>query len=269
MNKIDSLYQELLKKEVVTSDDIKEVASKILGNKSFQYIYDEYLKKLKETGKLLHPRKGLYIAVPPVKIDDNSFQPDRYLLASKIQEPYYLGYHTALEIHGSAYSSYNIIYIVVLESNKFRGFEFKGIEYRPIYSSYFKKGIKNIQHKGQNISVSSPSRTFIDCIDRPRYAGGWEECLKSLESLTGVSSDDLKNILDSFDKDILYRKTGLILEIFQNDPYYEGILEEIRPYLKENIGSSPMYLSEGSKSELNKDWKLYVPYGFQELLRGV
>ena len=57
-------------------------------------------------------------------------------------------------------------------------------------------GLKKINHKNQKIIVSSPSRTFLDCIERPEYSGGWEECLKSLESLAGVKSNELKQLLD-------------------------------------------------------------------------
>lgn len=270
MTKIESLYHELLKIEVATTEEIKAIASKILNESySFRYIYNEYLSKLKRSGKLLHPRRGLYIAVPPLMIGKGSFQPDRYLVASKIQEPYYLGYHTALEVHGTAYSEYNEVYIVVHPDKKFREFEFRGINYRAVYNSCSDLGLENIKHKEQMIVTSSPSRTFIDCIDRPEYSGGWEECLKSLESLPGVNSQDIRDILEAKKKDILYRKTGLVLSFFTDNPYYEGVLSELEPYLKENIGVSPMYLSRDSKSDLNEEWMLYIPEGFQDLLRGV
>lgn len=270
MTKLESLYHELLKIEVATSEEIQDIASKIFKDQSsFKYVYNEYLSKLKESGKLLHPRRGLYVAVPPLKINERSFQPDRYLMASKIQEPYYLGYHTALEIHGVAYSEYNEVYVVVPSDKKFREFEFKDITYRPVYNSFYKLGVQEIDHKDQNIAVSSPSRTFLDCIDRPDHSGGWEECLKSLESLAGVKAKDIKMMLDSLGKDMLYRKTGLILSLFNDNPYYEGLLSELKPHLKENIGTSPMYLYKGSKNELNEEWMLYVPREFQSILRGV
>lgn len=270
MTKIESLYHELLKKEVVTSEEIQKIASNILGKeRSFRYIYNEYIKKLKGSGKLLHPRRGLYVAVPPQNIYENSFQPDRYLMASKIREPYYLGFHTALEIHGVAYSSYDEVYIVVPPEKRFTPFEFKQVSYSPAFDSSNRTGIKKMTHKGQELVVSSPSRTFLDCIDRPRYAGGWEECLKSLESLGGVKSKDIKNILDERQKDMLYRKTGFILSLFDENPYYEGILSQIKPYLKENIGDYPMYLNKSSKNEFDEEWNLYVPSGFEDILKGI
>ncbi|MFO7791851.1 MAG: type IV toxin-antitoxin system AbiEi family antitoxin [Thermoplasmata archaeon] len=271
MTKRETLYHELLKKQVVDKEDIERITKKILDRKdiSYQYIYNEYITKLKQEGKLLHPKRCLYVAVPPTKINDESFTPDKYLIASKVQQGYYLGYHTALEIHGSAYSYFNDVYIVVEPNRKFRSFEFKNILYEPVYNSFQKVGLQKIDHKGQKIVLSSPSRTFLDCIDRPQYSGGWEECLKSLESLVGVKAKDIKMMLDSLGKDMLYRKTGLILSLFNGNPYYEGLLSELKPHLKENIGTFPMYLYKGSKNELNEEWMLYVPREFQSILRGV
>jgi len=271
MTKIDLLYQKLLKKEVIRYKDIEDIASTILKTRhtSPRYISTEYINRLCQQGKLLHPQRGLYIAVQPTLINDPSFQPDKYLIASKLQSPYYLGYHTALELHGCAYSSYNAIYTVVPYEKKFRPFTFKQIAYQPVFTSYPNLGVKKRFHKNQGIQLSSPSRTFLDCIDRPDYAGGWEECLKSLEGLSGVTAQELKHLLATIHKDILYRKTGLVLDLFAQNPYYRGILEELHSFLEKHIGDSPMYIKKGPKSTLHTTWNVYVPVGFNELLRGV
>lgn len=271
MTKVELLYQKLLKKEVVRYNEIEKIASKILEKKSvsFHYVYNEYINKLRKTNKLLHPQRGIYVAVPPTKINDDSFQPDKYLIASKIQKPYYLGYHTALEMYGCAYSSYNQAYIVVPSNKKFRAFEFKHIRYQPVFHSHSHIGLKKMNYKNQKISVSSPSKTFLDCINHPTYAGGWEECLKSLESLTGVNETDLKQLLNTIGKDMLFRKTGLILNLLDDNPYYQGLLSTLKKYLKEKMGNSPMYLMQGVKSKLDKEWNLYVPIGFTDFMRGI
>ena len=117
--------------------------------------------------------------------------------------------------------------------------------------------------------VSSASRTFLDCIERPEYAGGWEECLKSLESLAGVQANELKQLLNKIGKDMLFRKTGLILYLLDKNPYYQGILSNLKPFLTKKMGKSPMYLTKGAKSELDKNWRLYVPIGFKDVIRGI
>ena len=271
MTKLELLYQELLRREVVRYKEIEDIASDIVEKKpiSFRYLYNEYINKLRRADKLLHPQRGIYVAVPPTKINDSSYQPDKYLIASKVQNPYYLGYHTALELHGCAYSNYNEAYIVVSPNKKFRGFDFKNIRYRPIFNSQNQIGLKQINYKNHRIMVSTASRTFLDCIERPEYSGDWEECLKSLESLVGVKANELKKILDKIGKDMLFRKTGFILNLFNENPYYQGILSNLQTYLTKKIGKSPMYLKEGVKSELDKNWRLYYPIGFKDIIRGI
>jgi len=48
-------------------------------------------------------------------------------------------------------------------------------------------------YQGGKVRVSSKERTFIECINRIQYAGGWEECVKSLESLGGLNMEKLSN----------------------------------------------------------------------------
>jgi len=271
MTKLELLYQELLKREVVTYKEIEDIFKEI-GEKpsvSFRYLYTEYIHKLLQKGKLLHPQKGLYVAVPPTKINVNSYQPDKYLIASKIQSLYYLGFHTALELYGCAYSVYNEIYIVVPSEQKFRNFTFKQIHYRPVFTAYATKGVKKRLHKNHELIMSTPSRTFLDCINRPEYVGGWEECLKSLEGLSGVNAQEIQQLLTTIRKDMLFRKTGFILTLLSDNPYYTGLIDTLQPFLQRHIGTSPMYLKKGIKSTLNTSWKLYVPIGFEYYLKGV
>lgn len=59
-----------------------------------------------KTGRLINLRRGLYAVVPPnTSAADHSI--DVYLLAGRIADDSVLAYHTALEIHGIAYSVFN------------------------------------------------------------------------------------------------------------------------------------------------------------------
>ena len=75
MTKLELLYQELLKKEVVRYKEIEEIASEIVEKQpvSFRYLYNEYINRLRRSDKLLHPQRGIYVVVPPTKINEDSF----------------------------------------------------------------------------------------------------------------------------------------------------------------------------------------------------
>ncbi len=228
MTKLERLNIEIHKRGVLTSDELFELASEVLENEEmdYRYLYTEYLHKLLQRGKIVRPRRGIYVAVDPTS--DTIGKDYRYIIASKIRSKYYLGFHTALELHGCAYSWFKKVTICIPHGSQFRHFEFQDSRYVSVSTSYPDKGIENISRRGHQLIISNPSRTFLDCLDRPKMAGGWEEVLKSLSSLPGVKGEELLSILGSFKIKVCYRKAGYVLDILKNNPYYEGILEEIQ-----------------------------------------
>jgi predicted transcriptional regulator of viral defense system len=125
-------------------------------------------------------------------------------------------------------------------------------------------------HAGNKIIVSSPSRTFIDCIDHYHICGGYEEVLKSIESLGSVTIEGILRTLEMYDKDSLYRSTGYILQIMQKtSPYYSDITDKDLKRIQIKTGGKPRYLIKDTPSEYNKQWNLYVPKNFETLLEGI
>lgn len=103
-----------------------------------------------------------------------------------------------------------------------------------------------------------------------QYAGGWEECLKSLQVLKGLDFNKILGYLDSYGNELLARKTGLVLELLRdNSVFYEHLSESVLKKLHGKIGERPRYLTRERPVVLNEKWRLYVPPKFEENLRGV
>jgi predicted transcriptional regulator of viral defense system len=130
-------------------------------------------------------------------------------------------------------------------------------------------GTEVIDRNGHRMTVSDPTRTFVDCLDRPHLAGGWEEALKSLESLPGVQGEDLVSILRAYDKRILFRKVGRVLELLGPNMYYEGVLESVENVLREELGGQPLYMDRRAPGPLNVRWNVYDVPGLDRMLDGV
>ena len=271
MTKLERLNIEIRKRGVLTSNELFELASEILENEKldYRYLYTEYLHKLLERGKIARPRRGIYVAVDPTSTGDSIGKNYRYLIASKIRSEYYLGFHTALELHGCAYSWFKKVTICLPHRTQFRPFEFRDSRYVPVSTSYPEKGIESISRRGHQLIISNPSRTFLDCLDRPRLAGGWEEVLKSLSSLPGVKGEELLSILRSFDRKVCYRKVGYVLDILNDNPYYEGILEEIQDSFSEHTRGSPVYMDRNHPGEYNEKWNIYLIPNMNRMLEGI
>jgi len=270
VTKIEALYRALLRMKVVSFDDIVEQASRIIdAGPDRRYIYRKYVNRLVGSGKLERIRKGLYIVLSPLE-EPKKHTINKLLIASKIREEYYLGFHTALEYYGCASSFYNEACTCVKAKDRFDPFQYKRFRFRPVFVKNVTLQVEKKHYKGSFIRISSKERTFVECIDKVQYAGGWEECIKSLEGLGGLNIKKLLNLLHNYKSGILLRRVGYVLELLRKrSPFYEHIDDRLLNDIKEQIKGPPRYLIRGEKGPLNRRWKLYVPESFEEKLRGI
>jgi predicted transcriptional regulator of viral defense system len=138
-------------------------------------------------GHVLSVRRGLY-AVVPGGADPEKAAIDPYLLAARMTEDAVLAYHTALEFHGRAYSTYHRF--TYLTSQRSRVVTFRNYEFRPALlpavlasRGQLDFGVITRERAGLPVRVTSLERTLVDVLDRPALAGSWEEIWRSLESV--------------------------------------------------------------------------------------
>ncbi len=268
--KTERLYTALLPMKVVNFDDIEEAAQTIIGKDvDRRYIYRKYVDRLVDKGRLRRVRRGIYVVLSPIE-GIEGYSMDKFLIASKIKDRYYLGFHTALEFYGCAHSLYNEVYLSVKEGDRFDTFKFQGVRFRPVFVTDVDTEVEKKAYNNAVLRVSSKERTFIDCIDRVQYAGGWEECLKSLEGLSGLDFKRLLSLLQEYKKDILFRRVGYILELLKkHSVFYEHMEEHILEDIEEYATETPRYLIRGKSGPLNSRWNLYIPEDFEAVIRGI
>ena len=266
MKKKEMVYRMIMNKQVVNDLDIDEIMSSVFGKPiPYKYFYNQYLSKLIKENKLARIRKGLYYGIDVYS--NKKTKPDKYLISAKLRKQYYLGYHTALELHGCGYSNYNRSFIVTL--SKFDPFSFGDIKFQDVFGRDMTGYIETIKYADQNIRVSNPSRTFVECINRPELCGGWEEVLKSLDSLGNVKIHEIEKLLEKYKKKILYRKCGHVLDILiKQSPYYTHLMKQkgLPPLAK---SESDLFIEKNNRGKYIPKWKLFTPFDFGELTRGV
>ena len=269
MNKTEQIHKHILKENVVNTNDLKTISKKILGKKDISYLQRKYLYRLQQTQKIGKIKKGLYYGIP-LDEEKETFNVDRYLLAHKIKQGYSLGYHSALELLGAAYSATNIIYILIQKKNRFPSFHFQQVTYQPVINNLLSIHLKTVHYQNTQITITDPARTFVECLHRLDLCGGWEECLKSLANLKNIKISDVKNVLSFYNNTTLTLKTGYILELLSNtSPYFHHIkTEELESFTPKETWI-PIYIDRTVKSTYNKKWGLYIPQGTSELLRGI
>jgi predicted transcriptional regulator of viral defense system len=263
----DKIYKFIISKNVVSVEELTSFGQNELGE-NYKYIYKKYIYPFLKTGRVRRVRRGMYSAVNIYS--ENEQKADRYLIASKVRPNYYLGYHTALELHGCAYSAFWEVSIIIYRTDYFQPFNSEGVKYQPVTKSDLETEIMIMKYRNHEIKVTSPARTIVDCLDRLDLTGGLEECIKSLDGLRGVDIEGIENVLDLYHNNLLLRSVGVILEkLIEQSPFYSHISIEDLEKLQERVGKAPMYLDQRTESEYNKKWNLYVPVNLDDLIRGV
>ena len=257
----------IISKGIVVTRDNEDFSRDQLV-RDYKYLYKQYLYPFIKKGRIKRVRRGMYAAVNIYQEDDQ--YADRYIIASKIRPRYYLGYHTALELHGCAYSAYRELQIAINRSDYFRSFDFEGVNYQPATQYDLDVEVTSMKYNRQDIQLSSASRTFVDCIHRRWLAGGLEECVKSLDGLGGVTMPAINKVLGLYNNNLLLRSVGFFLDkMKEHSPYYGHITEGDTQTLAKEVGKAPMYLEPRAASKYTKKWNLYVPTNIDDLIRGV
>lgn len=244
------VYSKLYSQRVINTGDVKE----ILGG---SHKSADYINNLREKGYLQRVRKGLYVIAPP-NLVNKEFSPDKFLIAGKVKDDYYLSYHSALELHGVAQSAYNRVWITC--KNPIKSFSHCSIAYQFVTTRHY-FGITELNRQRNSLKVSDREKTFLDCVRRPKYAGGWEELLKSADGFPYLDGKQLLIYLKKFDETGLYQKVGFILEHLE-----PSVSKEIMKKIESEVGDRTYYLDKGKGSHYLAKWNLMVPDNFKELV---
>jgi len=211
------------------------------------------------TGRILSVRRGLYATVAPGSTQ-SSAPMDAYLVGALGCPEGVLAYHTALELHGLAYSTFEEVQILVPRLQ--RGWSFKGVEYRPVKpreslgNAALTLGVETMDRQGMDLRVTSVTRTLVDVLDRPDLAGDWEEVWRSLETLRVVDDVEALAYLERLGNATTSALVGFYLE------RHPGVLDSAGETLTKMESLRPkgrQYLDRKAGGRLAGRWNLILP----------
>lgn len=256
---VSKVYRDFFNQGVFTFEGLlrkygKENAKKTIRNLVFQGL---------RRGELGLVKRGLYFVIPPGQSKE-TYSPDPFLIASKLSKDAAVAYHSAFALHGAAYSDSNRIYF--LTPTLTRGFEFRGTEYVPVQKKAT-WGTENVEREGVSVKTTDREKTVIDCVDRPDYAGGLEELLKSLELFPSLDLAKLEGYLKKVNKKVLFAKTGFLLERMKAR---WKVPEELLLRIEKHCGKGAAYFeTKKGEGKLIPRWHLILPINLESLLQGV
>lgn len=149
------------------------------------------LSKHLKAGNIQRIARSVFASVPP-HADAASWVVDRYLAASKLKPDAILAYHSALELHGTAYTDAPEVQALSAgEPTLFKA---------PAFSCRFlklpkgfdeKRDVVRLDRSGLTVPVTTIERTVVDLFDRPDLAGGAEELSNSLALVERLKAEDI------------------------------------------------------------------------------
>ncbi len=251
---------------VFTFSDIYEY----FKDKNTKETVRQKVKMLLKKNQIKKIKAGLYYNVPKGK-DYVGYQPDYYLVASKLDPGAILAYHSALELHGFAHSNFQTIYyqskyyhkLVRLGSMEFRSIDLQ--KRKKVLEDIYTLGVEKVDRQGVKINVTSIERTFVDCLDRISYCGGWEELWNSYLKVYMFDYDMMLRYLKFLNKKILFSRAGYFLSRRADELYFS---KNIKKIFKQFIPKRPIYFDINSKDNvniLNKEWNILIPEIINEM----
>ena len=243
-------YNEILDLGVFTRQDAEQIIGNEKTTDSFLWrsLKKEYIKRIKHN----------YYVVTDI-VNDSSLC-NKYEIATKLNKDNYVAYHSALEYYG--YNNQVFNEIIYCGKKRTKDFEFDSISYHFVES----KCDLQIQENYDRVRITSLERTMVDCIDRMDLAGGIEEMYRAFDCIGRVDEKKIIEILDFYDKKILYQRAGFIFETFNNKLH---ISDSILNYIHSKIGSSKCYLISSKKMKntmLDKKWNVCIPTYISQIL---
>ncbi|MBU0980105.1 MAG: hypothetical protein KJ709_04835 [Nanoarchaeota archaeon] len=208
-------------------------------------------KNLVEKKYFKRVKGGLYVVVPFELAPDtnDSYVPDRYLVADRMIKDRFLSHHTALELHCEAKQ---LPTVYVTSSGRVPDVNFGGVDYRIITTKHF-FGFIEIERKGCMIRVSDRERTVIDCMRQLKFCNGFDEVKRTLPKIGEINFDMLLHYMDKIGEKSLYSRIGYAMELLKEQM---GTPQGFLDAAKQKLGSRVYYINKNGK--LVKEWKVIV-----------
>jgi len=228
---------------------------------------DNVIESLRRKGWLERASWGEYLVIPPDEGPDALGETNLLALASRIADPYYIGYGSAAAHYGLTTQHRRVIFVVT--PVRVRGRQVGEGRVRvvnPKPSKFF--GFAPVDVFGFKVMMSDREKTAIDCIDRPALAGGVAEAV-SILATAGRRFEWPKaaDYLERMDSTALVRRFGWVMDHVKADipaDVRERLLRFAARGPRTWMGPNPTTKVRGAIG-YDKTWRLFVNVPRDEL----
>ena len=230
---------------------------------------DHVIESLRRKGWLERATWGEYLLIPPEQGPDALGDSNLLALASRIADPYYIGFSTAAAHYGLTTQHRNVIFVVTPVRLRAREVGESRVRIvNPSPSKFF--GFEPVDVLGYKVMISDREKTAIDCIDRPALAGGVGEAAMILATASRrFDWTKVADYLERIESGALVRRFGWLVDHVNAD-----IPPEMRDRLIGMAGGGsrrawlgPSRITHKVQDAIgyDKTWRLFVNVSREEL----
>ena len=229
---------------------------------------DHVIESLRRKGWLERATWGEYLLIPPEQGPDALGDSNLLALASRIADPYYIGFGTAASHYGLTTQHRNVIFVVT--PVRLRAREVGEARVRIVNLSTNKFfGFEPVDVLGYNVMLSDREKTAIDCIERPDLAGGVGEAA----TIFGTASrrfdwTKVTKYLERIESGALARRFGWLTDHVKADmppDIRERLLELAARSRKTWLGPPARARRFHDAIGYDKTWRIFVNVPREEL----
>lgn len=228
---------------------------------------DNVIESLRRKGWLERASWGEYLVIPPDMGPDALGETNLLALASRIADPYYIGYGSAAAHYGLTTQHRRVIFVVTPVRVRERQVGERRVRVvNPKRGKFF--GFAPVDVFGFKIMMSDREKTTIDCIDRPALAGGAAEAASILAAASRrLDWPKAAEYLERMDSTALVRRFGWVMDHVKGD-MPAGIRERLLRLAARGprtwMGPNPTTKVRGAIG-YDKTWCLFVNVPRDEL----
>src|SRR5215472_8415678 len=178
---------------------------------------DHVIESLRHKGWLERATWGEYLLIPPEQGPDALGDSNLLALASRIADPYFIGFSTAAAHYGLTTQHRNVIFVVTPVRLRPREVGASRVQIvNPSAKKFF--GFEPIDVLGYKVMISDREKTAIDCIDRPELSGGVSEAAVILGTASHrFDWTKAANYLERIGSGALVRRFGWLVDHANSD----------------------------------------------------
>ena len=226
------------------------------------------LSDMTKRGIIMRIKEGLYHRIPYEQQPDQ-YLPNWHITAEAMVHPkeYYIGFYSALDIHGLITQPSMVEQVVTNEQVKPKVQHVKNVRFEFItisekrFFGYKKHWIDDFN----KVNCSDLEKTFLDCMYKPDYAGGIAEITKALyKSREKLQPAKFQEYLTKFNTQVVYKRLGYIICALELFP-------ELQKFIAGKVSSSyaPLDPSLDKHGSYNSKWGIIDNIDFKTVLNSI